>query len=94
MKLNRLFRNFIEIHEVFLYSKQPKPKRKLKSLVKLDHTRFEPSVGNFEFDYICSINNPIFFYLHKTMQFGHYESVFRCNKKCCTFLERRTFSYK
>ncbi len=59
MKLHRLFRNFFEIQEVLLYSKQPKPKRKLKSLEKLDQTRFEPSVGNFEFYYICSINNPI-----------------------------------
>ncbi len=58
MKLHRLFRNFFEIHEVFLYSKQPKPIRKLKSLEKLNHTRFEPSVGNFEFYYICSINDP------------------------------------
>ncbi len=43
MKLHRLFRNFFEIHELF--SREPKPKRKLKSLEKLNRTRFEPLVG-------------------------------------------------
>ncbi len=35
------------------------------------------------------------FFLHKKkIQFGHYQSVFRCNKKCCTFENDKPSSFK